>query len=335
MPLNRNKEKRYSKIDELLQKKKLTLSEFQNELERAGFPISRRTLQTDLKEFEDKVGNEKFIKNQYGKSKRFYYDDPKISYFDPLDEDTILNLQRLTDYLKGFDGFKELDTLSNKVYEVCSKYNLDTDSHIISFDKTGQLGNTGRMNLYIERLYCLISNHVVAHVKMESYNKDGDKACKEVYIHPYHLKEYQGRWYLIGYCQEDERKEKTVLPIDRMKNVVENEEIEYKEPDPKVDYSSIFDDRIGIGDGPVIKLKIKVRSALRYKYFMSKSLHSSQKEEDMIDGCHVLKYRIVNNKELHQKLRSYGDDIEILEPLDLRKKIADSLERAAKLYRND
>jgi hypothetical protein len=332
MPIDKNIEKRIRFLDEIFQRGRYTKEELLSALEEhfnGDMSISQRTLENDLKRINDRTNNLQKIRD--GRVFLYSYEDKTKTYFDQMDENVSMALRGMMSYMSGLQGFKQFKELQECVYDICNKYDINIDDPIFSFENTDRLYNDIILNKNLNNLHRFIENEQIVSIKMTSFNWDDDSLIKEYIIHPYHLKEYNNRWYLIGYCEDDERKDKTVLPVDRMKHIVERDG-EYREPTEDVDYSKIFDDRIGVGDGPIVNLVIKVRSQLRYKYLMSKHMHRSQRELGEQDGCHLLGFKLVNNKELHQQLRSYGDEIEVMEPQTLRDSIAKSIMRMNELY---
>ena len=70
----------------------------------------------------------------------------------------------------------------------------------------------------------------------------------------------------------------------------------------------------------------------RLPYILSKPLHPSQHNRRASEGIIVLK--VVPNKELYQLLLSFGPDIEILEPAEIRLKMADYAQQMVEKYNN-
>lgn len=98
----------------------------------------------------------------------------------------------------------------------------------------------------------------------------------------------------------------------------------------------LFADRIGIFvDDKTAPQKIILRAHRpSVDYLRSLPLHSSQEE---IAAKHRIysdfQYKIYLNPELETKILAMGENIEVLEPKELRDKIADRLQNAIKRYK--
>lgn len=70
-------------------------------------------------------------------------------------------------------------------------------------------------------------------------------------------------------------------------------------------------------------------------YVESKPFHNSQVvEQRYADGSIVVSLKVVLNNELNRLLLGYGHHVEILEPLQLRMHIAESILKAADYYKD-
>lgn len=71
-------------------------------------------------------------------------------------------------------------------------------------------------------------------------------------------------------------------------------------------------------------------SAHRFPYVKAKPIHGSQKvlsETDRLIGL-----KLMPNRELESIILSFGDDVEVLEPLSLRKGISNKINNLCKKY---
>lgn len=144
------------------------------------------------------------------------------------------------------------------------------------------------------------------------------------------MKEYANRWYLIGYTKE--HGVCTCLPVDRMRSIVVSDAVEFRPMENQVDYASLFNDRIGVGEGKPIELILRLHP-VRYRYFVSKKFHSSQELLSVDDdGWYRVRYQLKENEELRQKLLSYGSELEVVAPADLRLLLLNRMKRMLKLY---
>ena len=81
-----------------------------------------------------------------------------------------------------------------------------------------------------------------------------------------------------------------------------------------------------------MRIKVTGRQA---KYVESLPLHVSQiAEEGGNDECMIFRYRIKPTFDFIQEIFSHADSFEVLEPLSLRKQIADMAYNMTKYYSN-
>lgn len=287
--------------------------------------ISRRTLEYDLQRLRSRVEiSERFSPE----GKLFGYEDKRKSYFEVDDGGNILLVEKFVQMMGQIDGIDVFDEFRNYLEKLSSRFNIDlSGDSIISFETNENLRGLRDLNFY----YNAIKEKRVLSVKLESYNRDANAKYKLMEIHPHFLKEYANRWYLLGFTKE--YGVETCLPVDRIRSRVIKENAAYRENDRQFDYSEMFNDRLGVGSGKLIELEIKVHP-VRYRYLESKPFHLSQSLVDRDDkGWVRLRYSIIDNEELRQTLLSYGHEVEVLEPIRLRKLIIKRLENSLKHYK--
>src|SRR5690606_29450847 len=105
--------------------------------------------------------------------------------------------------LPNMEWLNELATkLDNSIFH--------TESSIISYDHNPYLHGLE----FLQELYQYILNKTVLQISYQSY-----KAEKpiDIIIHPYHLKQYNSRWFLFGW--NEERKSIQNLALDRVKTI--------------------------------------------------------------------------------------------------------------------
>ena len=100
----------------------------------------------------------------------------------------------------------------------------------------------------------------------------------EVVIHPYHVRQYNNRWFLFGLEQADNVNRIANRPLDRIiKFSIANVAFI---PNTTIDFTNHFDDVVGvtIPDDSVAKETVVLKfDAERFPYAVSKPIHHSQK----------------------------------------------------------
>ena len=151
---------------------------------------------------------------------------------------------------------------------------------------------------------------------------------KDILFEPYFLKLFRQRWYVVG--MHVEQKKLKTYALDRISHL--NLLTETFEPDGNTNPAEYFKDSFGIvvgqGDVKTVKIKAEPRQA---KYFRALPLHHSQ-QEFIHDEFSVFCLNLRLSDDFVEQLLSYGSRIEVLEPRELRVRIADELKTALALY---
>lgn len=145
-------------------------------------------------------------------------------------------------------------------------------------------------------------------------------------VRPYCVKYFKQRWYLLGDSDLGLR----IYSLDRF---VDMEELEEHFEIPKgFDAEEYFGNYFGviIGEEPE-DVKIRVVPD-QVKYFRTLPMHGSQRETVQEDGSSVFSYHIAPTFDFVQEILSHGADVEVLEPAELRKSIADNVAGMASRY---
>jgi predicted DNA-binding transcriptional regulator YafY len=289
-------------------------------------PIGKTTLYSDLKDMELEF-NAPIEKYRDGNRVFYKYSDPEYSFSNqPLNQEEIEHLKDAALILSRFSGVPGFEWID----EVTSKLELGTfqevgDPNVISFESNEFL----KGKEFIGPLFHAINNHQVLEIKYQTF--EGDEEKKHI-VHPYHLKEYDNRWYVLGYFPK--RNDLITLSVDRINEILilRNETfIENKQ----YDFVAHFEDLIGIRkekDVESVKIKLKF-SAFMSNYITTKPVHGSQKVISReSDGSLIIQIDVIPNPELENHLFSYKDHVEVLEPAFFRKKIQETYNKAMAQY---
>ena len=141
-------------------------------------------------------------------------------------------------------------------------------------------------------------------------------------IEPYFIREFKCRWYLYGHKEYDGNTEPHMYAFDRMLEVVVMPDT-FKMPE-NLDAQEWFQSQYGVRkyrDMKREKVLLKVYGK-QVRYFRSLPLHSSQEEIETHRGYSIFSYYLAPDYDFKQDILSFGDTIEVLEPLSLRESIA-------------
>lgn len=150
-------------------------------------------------------------------------------------------------------------------------------------------------------------------------------------LEPFCLKEYKRRWYLFA-RKHGIDKEPHSFALDRINSVTVSEK-PFTIP-KSFNAQSFFSTRYGVlqyeGEKPAhIKLKVCARQA---NYFRTLPLHSSQKEVEKTTDYSIFAYYLTPNHDFIHDVLYYGDDVEVLEPMELRSAFETIVKNIANKY---
>jgi predicted DNA-binding transcriptional regulator YafY len=322
MPINKLALIRYKTIDNCLQNRfrKWTLEDLVDacsrtleEFEGITQGVSKRTVQLDIQTMRsEKLGyNAPIVVSE----KKYYsYEDKSYSITNiPLTSQDLGTLTEVVEVLRQFKGFGYFDELSGMVNRLEDKIQSQKNKgkSYIHFERNDLLKGLE----HIEPLHKAVVRQRVLDVMYQSFKA---REATPLAFHPYLLKEYRNRWFVIGL-----KAPKTILTLalDRIVSVRESTEKYVK--NTFFDVDNYFDDTIGVTKNidvrpQLIVLKIDRSNA---PYVITKPLHHSQQMLRTEDDGMIFSIRVTWNFELERELLGFGEQIEVLSPKRLRNKI--------------
>ena len=163
-----------------------------------------------------------------------------------------------------------------------------------------------------------------------SYKGYSMEDYKDMTVHPYSIRLFKRRWYLIGYSEYS--KGMRIYMLDRAADVRMLGEpfdmpLEFDAEDFFEDYYGVR----GTNKRELTRLVVKVK-ANRCDLIRNLPLHSSQREIKITNEYSVFELHLIPNFDLKQELISYMDSIEVLEPEFLRNEMRATLRSMCKIY---
>ncbi len=333
MPTNKNALLRYQILDRCFSNRyrKYTIEDLVDAVNEAlydmyGSEVSMRQIRDDIKYMRDRVSYNAPIEAVPFDGKRCYYrySDPNYTIFNnelTTEEVTKLcsTINMLGRYRGGANRWLE-EVISNLELRFGIKTNRE---HVVAFEQNEQL----RGLEFLSELIDSAINHQPLNLLYRTYN--GKET--NIVIHPYHVKQYNNRWFLFGLEQTPNG--------DRIANRALDRIVKFSKanvpfvPNTSIDFSTRFDDVVGvtIPDDDVQKETVVLKfEPDRFPYVVSKPIHHSQKvlnEEDCI-----LQIEVRPNKELESVIFSYFPHVEVLEPATLREQFKEKISKNLKKY---
>ena len=169
----------------------------------------------------------------------------------------------------------------------------------------------------------------------------GYSEMQSITMHPHLLKEFNSRWFLFGYVQENDNYKIVNFSLDRI--VYEKPSDIWTCPDEKFQaapdgfYKNYFKDIVGVtrteNDAPVL-ITIKTTDYKVHNLVKTKPIHHSQKETreyDKVQGGEFI-IMVIPNMELRSRLLGYGPGIAVLGEGDFQDDFRNSVLAMAESY---
>lgn len=283
--------------------------------------VSKRTVQYDIEFMKGSGGNYAPIEAFKDGRKSYYrYSDPDYSFMKKdLDaselavlKDALITMSRIKG-LPGFDWVNEMQIQLETALQIDMSQNK-----IINFESNDYLKGIE----YLHPLYRNIINQEVLNI---NYHPFVDENAKDITISPYYLKEYNNRWFLLGWNHNDDYLQ--TLALDRIVDVTEEKTMYRKTP---VDFEKYFNEIIGVtnkADAKVEKVIIEVTSDI-IPYLETKPVHPEQ----WLEGK-ILTLNVKLNYELESLILSFGDKMTVLGPSVLAENICERVKKQLDNYK--
>jgi hypothetical protein len=284
--------------------------------------ISVRLLRDNLKELEDKYGAEFETTLYRGRERLWRYRDTNFSIIQQTSKDMEI-IRHSLENLSMFKGDPRYDML--RFYLIgLEKGVTESGLNFMSFDNNSEVAGLEHAELILDA----IIHKFPLKMWYKPFNKD-EFSCN---IHPYHLRQYNRRWYIFAYSED--KKDILNYPLDRITKL-EHLSKPYIETD--VNFDDYFDDIVGVSNyknTAVEKVVLKV-SNRSIDYIRTKPLHWSQTElkEYATDSHTFIQLKLKVNIELKMLLFSYSDAIEVIEPKWLRDSFIERIEKMSDIYK--
>jgi Predicted transcriptional regulator len=321
MPTNKNALTRYKYLDEMLSDRHHfydihDLTKKCNEkLIDAGFPeVSQRCVEKDINYLEYDPFYAEIERYRVNKRRCIRYKNPSFTIFrKELSEEESNLILEILNTIGQFDGLANFEWLDRLKIGL----GLKKRSRIISFSNNPYLQNSNLLGVLFDN----ISNQVVVRLEYHTFT---DKETRTIIFHPYLLKQYNDRWYLIGAANDDAK----ILnfALDRIDVVTALPEMKYKPCNG--DLANRFEDIIGVTlyeDKDIEHILFWVSNQSK-DYMETKPIHGSQcrykgeKDEEfrsrypsLYEGA-FFSIDCIPNYELIRELSSFGKDLLVIEP---------------------
>lgn len=333
MPLSKNSFIRYQIIDACLRNKQrpfptieLLIEKCQERLDRT---ISLSAIEKDLRAMRELSEPGYYAPIAYDRLKRgYYYTDPGYSIGNIMlkdaDIDAIEFAARILRQFRGFSIVGRYAEAIDRILDVVDVRRLlsqEEFEEFVQFETPVYVEGSA----FIEPVISAIKEQQVLKIGHQSFSK-AEAAIRVV--HPYLLKEYRNRWYIVGL--DDEINEIRTFGLDRVKSL-EIVAIPFRRSDfNSRDYFRYTIGMIAPQDKPpVIRLEFRRQQA---QYLLTQPIHASQKIVRKTKDAVVFSFQVHPTYEFIAFVLGYGKDVKVLSPHGLRNELQNLISKMAELY---
>lgn len=335
MPTNKNAAIRYQTLDKCFRDRRhrYYIEDLIDKCEEAIYyyngvgGVSRRQIFEDIKFMESETGwSVPLERKQDGRRVYYRYRDPDFTInAQPLTEDEARQLRSVIITLRRFRGLPSNAWVDEVISNLEWRFGLrGKQENMIGFEQNPYLRGLNLLPDIIDAA----TSHQAVRITYRNY-----KNCDEEYtvvVHPWYIKQYNNRWFLMAYDAEADRISNYAL--DRIQNFNVEEDVAYI-PNKEVDFEHYFDDVFGVTIPPSDVERIRVLlqfSKKQYPYIVSKPLHHSQEIVDAENR--ILAVEVRPTYEFTQLILSFGFDVQVLEPEPFKQEILANLRRNLQNY---
>ena len=224
---------------------------------------------------------------------------------------------------KDFSLFSELGGIIQKLEDKIYVEKTDQPA-VIHLDK-----NEGLKGLcFLDELYQAIIKKLVLKISYKSFKA---RQANEIVLHPFILKEFNNRWFIVG--KNEQNTKMMTLALDRIVSI--DFDLSLSHINEPFDGDLFYKNTIGVtvlSDDQIDRVVFKLNKS-NTPYAITKPFHATQKviEKDE-DGSTTFEMYVHHNFELERIILGFGDAIEVIEPSFLRRRIKGVLRKALEGY---
>ncbi len=335
MPKNKNALIRYKVINNLLSGgKTATKQQIAGACAEALYSdgVSLRTVENDIQAMRYDEGLGYFAPITYDHEQRAYFYEESGYSIDrlPLDSDDLRKLKLAATLLKQYskiNTFSDFSGTIDKVIRLINYSKMRLESPELNFIEFEKNPTTSGME-FIDQLIPFIQNQRVIKIEHQAF---GQNQATGFTVHPYYLKEYKGRWYLVGWCEE--RENIRIFGLERIRSIegLTLKPFTQRHFNPDVYFEKFIGVNVPAGKPEEIILRFKNDVG---KYIETQPLHASQKLVSQLEYTHDFSYFLAVNHEFIGLVLSWQEHVEVVRPEWLRKQISETIGKMGEQYQN-
>ncbi len=259
----------------------------------------------------------------------YYYEDPDYTIAElSLGEDDLQAIRFATATLEQFKDVPIFRQYENAIEKIINRVNISARPDDAALDNYIQFekSTVSKGNEYLGPLLEYIRTKKSVRIQ---YRKFTDDTTKEYELHPYLLKEYKNRWYLIAW--EISSGQIRTFGLERMERLELGDKkftiSKSFNPDTFFKYS------IGITERPEKPEQIVLRfTLLAGKFLLTQPIHPSQKVIAQNETEITIGLKVLITQELISFILSNGSAVRVIQPQSLQSLITTELQKAIANY---
>ncbi|MBX6379932.1 MAG: WYL domain-containing protein [Thermoflavifilum aggregans] len=335
MPQNKNAMARYKAIDERLRRKDYpslqSLVDYVSQ--KLDKRVSVRTIQKDLCDmryseelnFHAPIGYDYFKRGYYYTELDYSIDRLPVTEYELEGLEIAINI---LEHFKEIPLIKQFDEAIHQIAHAVkiSRERLSKAQGMLHIDLPAKYAGSK----WIEPIADAIIKRYWLRIEHKSYQRDDSL---EYRLAPYHIREYQHRFYVVGASRRKDQQEQKVriFGLDRIQHIWPTN-IPFDIPED-FEPNRYFANIIGISNPEKDPERIELWfDAQQSKYIINQPIHATQEILEQNDaGCRI-SLNLVINHELLMLLLSYGAHVKVLEPPHLALQIKEEARKLLGLY---
>jgi predicted DNA-binding transcriptional regulator YafY len=316
---NKNASARYRLIDIRINMKQKNVPSLQDLVdfvsEKIGEKVSVSSIQKDIyaMRYDESLGFLAPIEYDNYKKGYVYTEDNYSINKIPVSEEDLQGLEIAIGILEQFKEIPAIKMFEDAINKIASSVKMSREqaqqSSILILDRPKRYQGIEYMSDIVDAIR---QKHVIKFL----YQPFTKKEAKKHTVHPYFIKEYNSRMYLIGKDIHPTKETKFLtFSFDRMNDVIKmNQQFQ----EEIIDKESYFKSAIGISLPTTKPEKLVLQfDPAQANYIKSQPIHHSQKIIKDTKTNFTISVELVINYELMALLLSFGDQLKVLKPLTL------------------
>ncbi len=341
MGASKNALMRYRLIDEALTRRNNPYPSLSNIIEYVNdhlsglfddVVVSKRTIQKDIHDMRVNESLGFFAPIEYHQVHRgYYYDDEDFSINKlPLKKEERQVIELVANMLARYENipmFSNFKHITQKIFDALNVHSGIENDELLPESIQFDTYHESKGNEWLAPISEGIRKYRKLNLKYQPF---GEEKQYERTIHPYILKEFKGRWYLIGLSESSN--EMRTYALDRIREVAV---LDQNFPlDKNFNRKKYFEHSFGIynlnyEEPKEVLLEFDLNQGF---YILSRPLHSTQRLVKQDDISIVVSLNLYISEDLIMEILSFGNKVKVLEPSGLVNEIKQRILNAAQLY---